>query len=160
MLTVIAFAILKVILSAFTIIATRLVEPRLHRPRMNVLVRILWVCSFFLVGLLILFALAGNLWLALTAIVLIGVIREVTYPVYNTWVNHRLEPKYRATVLSISSQMDAVGQIGGGPIVGVVARNRGISTGLLTSGLMLFPILAVLWFQRDSKEDRSGIEEG
>lgn len=160
MLTVIAFAILKVILSAITIIATRLVEPRLYRPRMNALVRILWVCSFFLVVLLILFAMVGNLWLALIVIVLIGVIREITYPIYNSWVNHRLEPKYRATVMSISSQVDAVGQIGGGPIVGVVARNRGISTGLLASGLMLFPILVVLWFQRDSKEDRSGIKEG
>lgn len=160
MITVIGFAILKVVMSLFTIFTTRLVEPRLHHPRMKALVRLLWACSVFLVVLLALFALAGNLWLALTTVVLIGVIREVTYPVYNTWVNHRLEPKYRATVMSISSQVDAIGQIGGGPIVGVVARNKGIPTGLLASSLMLFPILLVLWLERNSKEDSRGVLEG
>ncbi len=159
-LMVLGFAALKIVMSLFTILATRVVEPRLHHPRMKALVRLLWVSSAALVAALTLFALAGNLWLALVLVLLIGVIREVTYPVYNTWVNHRLEPKFRATVMSISSQVDAVGQIGGGPIVGVVANNSGIPIGLVTSALMLLPILVVLGLQHNSSEDKSITAEG
>ncbi|MCX6055642.1 MAG: hypothetical protein NTZ74_12160 [Chloroflexi bacterium] len=57
------------------------------------------------------FALAENFVLALGLLLVLGMIREITDPIYNAWVNHRLDPLVRATVLSISSQSDAVGQI-------------------------------------------------
>jgi predicted MFS family arabinose efflux permease len=98
------------------------------------------------------FALAGNLLAALACALVIGVSREVIYPVYTTWVNHRLPANVRATVLSFSSQMDAVGQTLGGPIVGVVAKQVSITAGLLTSSAMLAPVLPILFKQRHERE--------
>ena len=46
--------------------------------------------------------------------------RSVIGPVYTTWVNQSLDSRVRATVISMSSQVDAIGQIGGGPLVGVI----------------------------------------
>jgi len=55
------------------------------------------------------------------------------YPLYTAWANQIIDSGVRATVLSFSSQVDAVGQIMGGPGVGWVARQFGLQIGLLTS---------------------------
>ena len=47
-----------------------------------------------------------------------SVLPQVSRPIYTAWLNQRLESATRATVLSMSGQMDALGQIVGGPAVG------------------------------------------
>jgi DHA3 family tetracycline resistance protein-like MFS transporter len=46
----------------------------------------------------------------------------------------------------MTNQVDALGQIAGGPIVGVVGRLRSIRAALTTSALILLPVLPL--FQR------------
>jgi DHA3 family tetracycline resistance protein-like MFS transporter len=149
------YAALKIVMMLLTVAATHLVERQLYRPKMDALIRGLFVLSGLLTVCLAGFAIAENLFLAVILVALIGVIREVTYPVYNTWVNHRLDPQVRATVLSMSSQVDAVGQIAGGPVVGFIAKGVSITAGLLTSSALLTPILVLLFGQRKSTEDVS-----
>jgi hypothetical protein len=43
-------------------------------------------------------------------------------PLYTAWISQRIDSSVRATVLSLSSQVDAFGQIMGGPGVGWVVR--------------------------------------
>jgi MFS transporter, DHA3 family, tetracycline resistance protein len=160
MVIVIWYAALKIIMMMVTVIATHVVEQQMTHPKMTRLIKSMFILSFFLILCLIGFTLSGNLLSAVVFVILIGVIREVTYPVYNTWVNHRLDPQVRATVLSMSSQVDAVGQIAGGPIVGVIANSVSVTAGLLTSSAMLAPILGLLFAQRKSVEDVSLEIEG
>jgi DHA3 family tetracycline resistance protein-like MFS transporter len=141
-------AAFKLVLLGLAALATKVAEKQLHHPKMNNLARGLLLLSLVLFAGLIGFALAGNLLAALACALLIGVTREVIYPVYTTWVNHRLPANVRATVLSFSSQMDAVGQTLGGPIVGIVAKQVSITAGLLTSSAMLAPVLPILFKQR------------
>ena len=143
----------KIVLMGLAVVATKIVEKRLDHAAMSSLVRMMMGLSTILLVALLGFALAGNLIVSLILVLIIGVSREVIYPIYTTWVNHRLPSNVRATVLSFSSQVDAIGQTMGGPIVGVVAKQISIIAGLLTSSAMLAPLLPILWGQRKKDEE-------
>lgn len=119
------------------------------------IIRLLTLCSIFLVISVAAFAIANRIWLAFLVLILISMLRELIYPLYTAWVNHRLESETRATVLSFSSLVDAFGQIGGGPIVGVIATNASIQSGLLFSSVLLSPVILLLFssaVQKDSDD--------
>ncbi len=61
-----------------------------------------------------------------------------------TWVNQRLDAEVRATVLSMSSQVDAIGQIAGGLLLCAFASALSIQVGLLASSLSLSPVLGLI----------------
>jgi len=150
-------ALFKIVLMGFSVIATKTIEKYLDRTNIPTLVRIMLGLSSVLFVCLFGFAITKNLAFSLIFVLIIGVTREMIYPVYTTWVNHRIPSNVRATVLSFSSQVDAVGQTIGGPIVGLVAKGVSILAGLLTSAAMLAPVLPILWGQRKSRpEDLSG----
>jgi DHA3 family tetracycline resistance protein-like MFS transporter len=56
-------------------------------------------------------------------------------------VNQKLDPQTRATVHSMTGQVDAFGQIAGGPSVGLVARFFSVVAAITTSGLLLLPAM-------------------
>lgn len=67
--------------------------------------------------------------------------RSIITPLYAAWFNLRIDdPRVRATMFSVSSQVDAIGQIGGGPVVGAIG-NVSIRAALVTSALILSPVL-------------------
>ena len=74
---------------------------------------------------------------------LIDVFRSINSPLYTTWVNQRLDPQVRATVLSMSSQVDAIGQITTGPALGLVGSLVSVRAAITASGLLLAPILGL-----------------
>jgi DHA3 family tetracycline resistance protein-like MFS transporter len=63
----------------------------------------------------------------------------------------------RATVFSVSSQVDAIGQISGGPLVGVIGNALSIRAALVTSGLMLSPVLPLYAIARHLLALQSGL---
>jgi DHA3 family tetracycline resistance protein-like MFS transporter len=85
-------------------------------------------------------ALAG----ALGALFLYRIVRDIVAPLSDAWLNQNLEPSTRATVFSFAGQADAVGQIGGGPLLGLLAAVLGagsaiaMSAGLLVPGVLLY----------------------
>jgi DHA3 family tetracycline resistance protein-like MFS transporter len=68
------------------------------------------------------------------------------------WVNQRLDSQVRATVISMSSQVDALGQIIGGPIVGAIGTLVSLRAALLSSAAILSPVLIL--FSRARKLSR------
>ncbi|MGD6843782.1 hypothetical protein ACQCVH_14810 [Bacillus infantis] len=48
-------------------------------------------------------------------------------------------------MLSMFGQLDAIGQIAGGPLVGWIAFSFSISAGLFATGLLTVPVLIFLW---------------
>jgi len=97
------------------------------------------------------FALSPNFALAVGAFWLWTMLRQTHFPLYTTWVNLRLDSQVRATVNSMSSQMDALGQMIGGPIVGAIGTIVSLRAALLSSATILSPVLVL--FARAKTED-------
>ena len=64
-------------------------------------------------------------------------------PLLGAWYNRGLPPAVRATVLSTFGQMDAIGQVAGGPPVGAFATRFGLRAMFVLIGLLLTPVLAL-----------------
>lgn len=102
---------------------------------------------FWLTGLLALaiftFALAPVLAVAVAAILLVSITRNVLGPLYNAWVNQRLDSDTRATVISMSGQVDAIGQIASGPLAGVVSL-WSVQAAIAFASFLLTPALPLI----------------
>jgi DHA3 family tetracycline resistance protein-like MFS transporter len=122
---------------------TELAQRRVNTENSKRLAQALMWITVLLVAGVFSFALAGTLLLAMLAYWLVYVTRNVIAPLYTAWINQRLDSQVRATVISMSSQVDAVGQIAGGPVVGLIGNLVSVRAALLTSGVILTPVLAL-----------------
>jgi len=87
------------------------------------------------------FGLAGNFMLAVGTMLIAAILRSCIYPLQTAWVNQSLDPKVRATVISMTGQGDSFGQIFGGPAVGGIGSLLGLRAAMVTAGAILTPIL-------------------
>ena len=114
-----------------------------------------------LVGLQVLFVLAvalgGALWLVLAALWGRSAAGALAAPIRSAWLNRNLSSSTRATVISMTSQLDAIGQVVGGPPLGALANRTSTSTALVASAVVLTP--AVLLYARSRPGTRSGGED-
>ena len=92
------------------------------------------------------FALAANLYLAIAFFWVANVMRQAFSPVQRAWLNRSLDSANRATLFSVDGQADALGQIVGGPIIGIVASGISIRAALVASAALL--TLALPMFAR------------
>jgi DHA3 family tetracycline resistance protein-like MFS transporter len=58
-------------------------------------------------------------------------------PVFLAWINQNVDSSVRATVMSMTSQVDAIGQVAAGPVVGALGLWVGLRTALLASAGMM-----------------------
>jgi DHA3 family tetracycline resistance protein-like MFS transporter len=108
------------------------------------------------VGLLI-FALTRQFEIAIAAIWLVNAMRATAGPLNAAWINQHIHSSVRATVLSTTNQMDALGQLIGGPITGAIGSLRSIRAALVTSGFLLLPVLPL--YRRSMRESGTTEEE-
>jgi DHA3 family tetracycline resistance protein-like MFS transporter len=64
-------------------------------------------------------------------------------PLYNAWVNQRLDSDTRATVISMSGQVDAIGQVASGPVAALVSL-ASVRAAISLAGLLLTPALPLI----------------
>jgi DHA3 family tetracycline resistance protein-like MFS transporter len=115
---------------------------RLEHARHQTLARVLFAFELFLLGAALLFALAGSFWLALAAYFGIRTARGIASPLFDAWLNQSIEDsRVRATVLSITSQSDAIGQVAGGPALGGIGTVFSIRAALAAGAVALGPSL-------------------
>ncbi len=142
-----------------TIVTTELVNRRVDNLTQRMAVRLLFLQNALLIIGLVLFGLASNFGMALLAYASVAVMRRTGAPIYSAWINRDIEPRVRATVLSTVNQMDAVGQVVGGPIVGSIATRFGLRTAMVAAGAILSPVLA-LYARASSQEKIAGLTVG
>jgi DHA3 family tetracycline resistance protein-like MFS transporter len=65
-------------------------------------------------------------------------------PLYTAWVNQRLDSRLRATVISMSGQVDAIGQVASGPLVGMIGSLFSVQAAISLTGFILSPVLVLL----------------
>lgn len=85
-----------------------------------------------------------------------SVIRASFYPLFNAWLIRRTDEDIRATVLSTTSVSNALGQVSGGPVSGVIGNLYGIPAALLSSAALLFP--GAVFFARATRLQRRGTD--
>jgi DHA3 family tetracycline resistance protein-like MFS transporter len=101
---------------------------------------------------LVVFALAGNFTLGMLACWSAVSLSAAHEPLYLTWINQHAESHVRATVISMASQVDSLGQIIGGPALGVLGTLASLRAALVGAGVMLLP--ALLLYTRAAAIDR------
>ena len=156
--TVTWFAVIRAAGMLLNAGAAELVNRKLDLNKTRRLAWMLAVNSAALLICLVAFALGRWFGLAVGLTIAIRVIRTVNDPLYTAWVNHRLDPSTRATVISMSSQVDALGQIAGGPLVGLIARQVSLQAGLLASAVLLSPILVLFGIQLKGKGEDAAVD--
>jgi DHA3 family tetracycline resistance protein-like MFS transporter len=123
--------------------ATGFVRSRIRTDDHHSVARALtWITICLVVGLLV-FAMAGDFVPAILAFWLIYIARSLIEPLYTAWVNQRLDARVRATVISMSGQVDAIGQIASGPLVGLVGSLFSVQAAIALCGVILSPVLAL-----------------
>ena len=135
------FGIISIIGMVLTLGATEIVRRWVNIAQQRLLVRTLFVINAIGIACIFIFALVGNFYVALIAILLFKVFRALNDPIYTTWLTQNIDAKVRATVISMRGQVDAFGQIVGGPPVGYIGNIFSIRTALLVSGALLSPVL-------------------
>ncbi|MFA6501863.1 MAG: MFS transporter [Parachlamydiales bacterium] len=138
---VIWFGILAMVANVLAILAIRFAEKRTDTNNHKSTVTTLLLTNGMLVLAVIVFALSGNFVMAIIAYWLASMFREVRNPFYDAWMNQNVESKVRATVFSMCSQANAVGQIAGGPILGLIATAISLRVSIALAGLILIPTL-------------------
>lgn len=139
------FAAIQIVLLLLNFMVLRMLESRLgqwsERRQYTVL-----ILNNLILGLaLATFALAGGLALALGAYWLLMVSRASGDPIATILVNNRIQDSnIRATVHSMKGLADQCGQILGGLCIGVIALYFSVQAGLLLSGIVILPIIALL----------------
>lgn len=62
--------------------------------------------------------------------------------ILETCINNRISNQdVRATILSVKGQIDSLGQIGGGPIIGIIGNVFSIKIAIFVCAIILSPIL-------------------
>ncbi len=105
-----------------------------------------WMTATMIVGLVV-YGLTSSFIVAMLAFFAFNIARGLTGPVYGTWSNMHIDSNVRATVLSMQSQTDAIGQIVGGPPLGAIGERR-LPLAFLASATILSP---ALWLLRHSE---------
>lgn len=102
----------------------------------------LFIGSLLIITSLIGFAFSTYMISLLAFYLIIEVTRQVMYPLEDIWLNKIIpDSSTRATFFSVKGQVDAIGQIGGGPVIGFIASNFAIKTAIIVSAILLTPVL-------------------
>lgn len=134
------FGILGMILSAIVMhfMAKNLKnEDNRKNGKLLLCINILYISS------MLIFALTRNFSLMLIAYLATNTFRIINKPIFSAWLNGHIDDNSRATVLSINGQMNSLGQILGGPIIGIIATNISVSIGIVCNSLLVAPVLVL-----------------
>ncbi len=123
---------------------TEIVRKSFDINNQRLLVWLILAFNVLLISGVAVFALAGNFYLALAAYWIAGVFRGSLEPLYTIWLTRNSDRRMRATIISMFGQVDAVGQIAGGPGVGYVGTVVSIRAALLTTSAILAPTILFL----------------
>lgn len=138
---VIWFGFINISGAVVALVSMEVIRRRVNTENSAAVSRALTLIYALLILALVGFAIAQSFPQALIALWLIGVLRNAIHPLENAWTNMFVESQVRATVLSMRAQLNAFGQIAGGPIVGYIGTMSSLRVALSFSALLLAPTL-------------------
>jgi MFS transporter, DHA3 family, tetracycline resistance protein len=141
--SVVWFGIMNSIALLISMGATEIIKRYLKRSGKLSMIWLLFAINGAMSLSIIALGLSGKFALALIAYWSIYILRKANAPIYSAWINSNLQSEFRATILSIGGLLNSLGQIVGGPAVGLIAAKVSIGAGLATSGAILAPTLVL-----------------
>jgi hypothetical protein len=123
------------------LVVTEIARRRIDTNSHVVVARSLLVISGLLSAAVISFGLAGSFAMAASTSLLIHLMRTLRGPLTTAWINQNVDLQVRATVISMSGQADALGQLAVGPGIGAIGTAFGLRTALVLAGILLAPVL-------------------
>jgi DHA3 family tetracycline resistance protein-like MFS transporter len=145
-------AALRVGATLMSILALRVVEKRVDTSSPLAIGRVLMgmtgIISIAIAG----FALSPILPLSMGLYLVISMLRNTGLPLQTAWINQKLDPGIRATIHSMFGQVDAIGQVAGGPISALVAGLLSTGAAISASGAMLLPSLFLIQRANQAEE--------
>ena len=126
------------------IAATGSLIRRVERGGRQTVAQFLFGFTVLELAAMLLFALTGSTWAAIGGLLGVFFARNMQGPLYTTWLTEQItDSTVRATVFSITGQANAIGQAGGGPVLGAIGNAWGIRAALTTGALAIAPALAL-----------------
>lgn len=123
--------------------------------------KLLLCINILYISSMLIFALTRNFSLMLIAYLATNTFRIINEPIFSAWLNGHIDDNSRATVLSINGQMNSLGQILGGPIIGIIATNISVSIGIACTSLLVTPVLVLyivaMIIDKKVDEDRKSV---
>ena len=107
-------------------------------------IRVVQLLSTIWVVAIVAFAFASSFLLGVMTWMLLVQTRMGVSALYNPWVTKQIDQRVRATVLSMWGQMNAIGQMIGGPLIGLIAAATTLSIGYASIALLLLPVPILL----------------
>jgi DHA3 family tetracycline resistance protein-like MFS transporter len=124
-----------------SIIAVEYIKRKLESTGKLQKVWLLIAINFIMVMSIVAFGLSKNFTMAFSSYLTFYILRTTNGPIYRAWLNENIESQVRATVLSTYGQIDALGQILSGPIIGFIALKTNMAVAVIASGLILSPVI-------------------
>lgn len=140
---VVWFGIIRAVSSLLSVVATEAARRRLDTTNHVGVARFLLGLDVLIVASIIVFGLAGNFAVALVALWATQILRSTSGPIFTAWLNQHVDSRVRATVFSMHAQMNALGQIAGGPVVGAIGTVYSLRAAITLTGVVLSPVLGL-----------------
>jgi DHA3 family tetracycline resistance protein-like MFS transporter len=157
---VVWFAIFEIVGTLFSLAANEIVKRRVDTKNERIVVWVLFAMNALNVVSVLIFALAGNFYLAVAGFLAYGAFRSAGEPILTTWITRNTEPGVRATVFSFVGQMNAIGQVVGGPPVGYIGTVFSLRAALVAVSIILSPVLLLfVYAPRKVKRKPITVEE-
>ena len=134
------FGIMRLGSILLTLAVTEIARRRFSAVGFGNVVRVLQSVYAMMIAGVFLLALTDNILLAILAYWTVETMRGTASPLSEGWINQHIDSRVRATVLSMTGQADALGQIVGGPIVGAIGTVFSLRAALAVSSLILSPV--------------------
>jgi DHA3 family tetracycline resistance protein-like MFS transporter len=137
------FGLLRAGGMVLSILVTRQVAKRLDANHAPSIARAMVWITILLSGAIFTFAFSPALGVSILAVMLVSITRNVMEPLYTAWINQRLDSETRATVISMSGQVDAIGQIASGPVAALISLSS-VRAAITMASLLLTPALPLI----------------
>lgn len=133
------FALINLVALAGSVAGVEVARRRLATESHLAAARTLLVLHAILIAMILAFAAAVSFEMAALSYLVTRIVRRVAQPIASAWINLGLTPDVRATVHSMNSQADALGQVAGGPLLGWLALAQGTRWAMLAVAVILAP---------------------
>lgn len=153
--TIWIFGALDVFMIFISLTGLEIMRRRLDTNNPARLTQVVFILTVVMVIGIIGYGLSPTLAVALALWLIFTIARDLISPLLDTWTNQHIDSNVRATVLSMRSQIDAVGQTVGGPPLGLLGQSS-VRLAFVAAGLILSPAAWLL--NRVRRQERPALE--
>ncbi|MGY0373372.1 MFS transporter [Clostridium sp. JNZ J1-5] len=134
------FGIAGMILSA---VVMQFISKKFEKEEKNQSGKTLLAINIFYILCMLIFALTRNFNLMLVSYLSTNMFKTINEPIFSAWLNNHIHGNARATIISMNGQINALGQILGGPIIGIIATKISVSIGIACTALLATPVVVL-----------------